>query len=253
MAGEPQLTFETPVRSLASLKLAGLGGRALAWLVDSLVLLLAWATLLVAWSFGGDLLHRFQALSAAARASVGLLVLASGWLWDVAWETLRQGRTPGKKLLGLRVVRRDGSPTGLVESLLRNAARALEVPLLYAPGVLCIALTPRHERLGDMLAGTLVVQDRASDLSRYAAPRAAGGGAWPSLRGRAGYVLSHEDLEKLLDFLRRRHGLDPAARGRIASLAAAGLAARVGLPPPAGSESEAFLEAVAALASGDAG
>jgi uncharacterized RDD family membrane protein YckC len=249
MRSEPHLTFETPEQSLASLRLAGLGGRALAWLVDSMVLLLAWVTLLVVWSFGGDLLRRFQALSGAARAAVALLVLASGWLWDVAWETQWQGRTPGKRLLGLRVVRRDGRPAGLVESVLRNAARAVEVPLLYAPGVLCIALTPRHERLGDMLAGTLVVRDRASNLSRYAAPTAEVNAAWPALRGRAARILSHQDLEQLLDFLRRRPGLEPAARSRIAAEAAAGLAARAGLAAPSAPESEAFLEAVAAAAS----
>jgi len=252
--GDPKLTFETSARSIASLRLAGLGGRALAWLVDSLLLLLAWATLLVVWSFGGDLLHRFQALSGVARAGAGLLVLASGWLWDVVWETQWLGRTPGKRLLGLRVVRRDGTPPGLVDSLLRNAARAIEVPLLYAPGVLCIALTPRRERLGDMLAGTLVVEDRAGDLSRYAAPLppAAGGGS-PLPFGRAARILSHQDLENLLDFLRRRRGLEPAARRRIAERAAAGLAARAGLPAPDPSASEAFLEAVAGEAAGGPG
>ena len=252
MAPDPHLTFETPDRAVVSLRLAGLGGRSLAWLVDALVLVLAWVTLLVAWSFGGDLLRRFQALSSLARAGVALLVLASGWLFDVAFETAWQGRTPGKRLLGLRVVRGDGTPVGLVESLVRNAARAVEVPLLYAPGVLSIALSARHQRLGDLLAGTLVVMDRSRDLSRYAARPATPGAPRSAPHGRVGAVLTHRDFERLADFLRRRPVIEASARARIAGKAARGLAARAGVPPPAQDESEAFLEAVAASAAGGA-
>ena len=250
MAEDPQLRYETPERSVVSLRVAGLGGRSLAWLLDSLFLLLAWVTLLVSWSFGGDLLHRFQLLSGAARAAVALLVLATGWLWDVAWETLWRGRTPGKRILGLRVVRSDGAPVGPVESLVRNAFRALEVPFLYAPGVLCVALTRRHQRIGDMVAGTLVVRERASDLSRYFTPETAPGSTWSAVHGRAARALSHQELEHLSDFLRRRPSIEPDSRARIATKAAAGVAVRVGLPAPAPSESESFLEAVAAAAAG---
>lgn len=233
---------------MVSLRLAGIGARSLAWLVDALVLFLAWVTLLVAWSFGGDLLRRVQGLSGAARAAVALLVLASGWLWDVAFETAWQGRTPGKRLLGLRVVCADGRPVGLVESLVRNVTRAVEVPLLYAPGVLSIALSRRHQRLGDVLAGTLVVLDRSRDLSRYPASMPSASPPWPGLRGRAGAILSHQDFEKLSDFLRRRTAIEGAARARIAGKAAAALASRAGMSVPGPVEAEAFLEALVSAA-----
>jgi len=249
MAADPRLTVETLGRTPASLRVAGLGGRSLAWLVDSLVLILAWVTLLVAWSFGGDLIRRFQALSEAARVALVFLVLGTGWLWDVAWETQWQGRTPGKRILGLRVVRTDGSPVGPVESLLRNAFRVLEVPFLYAPGVLCIALSARHQRVGDMIAGTIVIQDRATDLSRYFVPVRPPTESWTAAHGRAARILSNQDLEHLSDFLRRRPAIDSRSRARIAAKAAAGLAAMAGLPPPVPGESESFLEAVAAAAS----
>jgi hypothetical protein len=150
------------------------------------------------------------------------------------------------------VVGRDGAPVSFVESLVRNVLRAVEVPLLYAPGVLMVALTSRHQRLGDLVAGTLVVKDRAYDLSRYADaapldPR------WAALRSRAAPALSPADFERLSDFLRRRDGLDPVARERIAVAVAGALASRADLAAPPPAETEAFLEAFAAASAGEGG
>ncbi|HEY6105395.1 MAG TPA: RDD family protein [Anaeromyxobacteraceae bacterium] len=246
----PQLTFETPERAVLALDVAGLGGRALAYLVDLLVIFLFWVAALLVYSIAGDLLRRIQEMSFGAQALAVVLFFFTGWAWDVAWEVAWGGQTPGKRLLGLRVVGRDGAPVSFVESLLRNVLRAVEVPLLYAPGVLMVALTPRHQRLGDMVAGTLVVKDRAYDLSRYAAA-APLDARWAALGPRAAAALSPGDFERLSDFLRRRDGIDPAARERIALAAAAALASRAGVAGPAPAEAEAFLEAFAAASAGE--
>ena len=246
----PQLTFETPERALLALDVAGLGGRALAYLVDLLVIFLFWVTALLVYSIAGDLLHRLQEMSFGAQALAVVLFFFTGWAYDVAWETAWGGQTPGKRLLGLRVVGGDGAPVSFVESLLRNVLRAIEVPLLYAPGVLMVALTPRHQRAGDLVAGTLVVKDRAYDLSRYAAP-APIDGRWAALGRRAAAGLSPVDFERLSDFLRRRDEVDPAARERIALGAAAALASRAGATGPPPEEAEAFLEACAAASAGE--
>jgi len=240
----PQLSFETPERAVLSLDVAGLGGRVLAFLLDLLFLFLAWVTALLAYSIAGDLLRRVQQLSAVAQGLAVAITFALGWCYDVAFETLWRGQTPGKRILGIRVVRADGAPVGLVESVIRNVARAAEVPLLYAPGVLCVALTRRHQRLGDLLAGTLVVRDRAYDLSRYAPAGTTVDPRWTSLRGRA--ALAHEDFERLSDFLGRRGALAPAARQRVGQKIARALAARAGAPAPGPGEAEPFLEALAA-------
>lgn len=246
----PQLTFETPERAVLALDVAGVGGRALAYLVDLLAIFLFWVTALLVYSIAGDLLRRIQEMSFGAQALSVVLFFFTGWAYDVAWETAWGGQTPGKRLLGLRVVGRDGAPVSFVESLVRNVLRAVEVPLLYAPGVLMVALTPRHQRLGDLVAGTLVVKDRAYDLSRYAAaapldPR------WAALQGRAAAALAAEDFERLSDFLRRRGGLDPAARERIALAVSGALASRAGVAGPPPAEAEAFLEAFAAASAGE--
>lgn len=244
MRAGPELSFETPERAVLSLEVAGLGGRVLAFLLDLLFLFLAWVTALLAYSIAGDLLRRLQQLSAVAQGLAVAATFALGWCYDVAFETLWRGQTPGKRILGLRVVRADGAPVGPVESVIRNVARVAEVPLLYAPGVLCVALTRRHQRLGDLLAGTLVVKDRAYDLSRYAPGVAAADGRWASLRGRP--PLAPGDFERLSDFLRRRGELAPAARRRVGEKVARALAARAGAPAPGPDEAEPFLEALAA-------
>jgi uncharacterized RDD family membrane protein YckC len=248
-----QLSFETPERAVLSLDVVGLGGRVLAFLLDLLFLFLAWVTALLAYSVAGDLLRRVQQLSALAQGLAVAVAFALGWCYDVAFETLWRGQTPGKRILGLRVVRADGAPVGPVESVIRNVARAAEVPLLYAPAVLCVALTRRHQRLGDLLAGTLVVRDRAYDLSRYAPVETTVDPRWASLQGRA--ALAPDEFERLSDFLGRRGELAPAARRRVGEKIARALAARAGALSPGPGEAEPFLEALAAaqVAEGRAG
>jgi uncharacterized RDD family membrane protein YckC len=248
----PELRFETPERVALHLELAGLGARAFAYLLDLLALFLLWVLGLVLYSASGDLLRELQALTWIGQLLAVAAVLATGWGWDVAWEVLYAGRTPGKRALGLRVVRGDGGPVGLAESLVRNLLRAVEVPFGYAPGVLAIALGPRRQRLGDLVAGTLVVRERRVDLSRYTLAAPAPDPRHAFLHGRAGALLAADEFERLADFLARRPGLVPEARARVAARLAAALARRAGAPPP--EDAEAFLEALAAeYAGGGAG
>jgi uncharacterized RDD family membrane protein YckC len=245
--GEPRIEFETPERVALSLPLAGVGARALAALLDLLLVLLCWVTLLILYSVEGDLLREVQALGWLGQLLLVAGVLAAGWGWDVAWELAWRGQTPGKRALGLRVVGDDGAPVTPLASLLRNALRVVELPLGYAPAVLLVALSPRRQRLGDLVAGTLVVQERRYDLSRYGPPAAAEA-RWRGLRARAATLLDASDFDRLVDFLRRRTDLDPAARRALALRLARLFAARAGEAAPGADEAEGFLEALAAAA-----
>jgi uncharacterized RDD family membrane protein YckC len=241
------LEVETPERVTVRLELAGVGARALAWLADAGCIFLCWVTALLVYSVTGDLVQDLQALSWLGQVLALLSVFLAGWGWDVAWELLGGGRTPGKRLAGLRVVRVDGGPVGLAGSLVRNVLRTVELPLAYAPAILAVALGARRQRLGDLVGGTLVVRQRRFDLSRYDAP--ASGAAldrFPQLRGAAPAALQGDAFERLADFLRRRPELTPDARGRLASRLAAALAARAGVAPPPPEEAEPFLEALRA-------
>src|SRR5512147_2007941 len=110
MSPGPAVEVETPERVAVALPLAGLGARAFAWLADAACVFLLWVTVLLVYSIGGDLVRDVQALSWAGQLLAVLLVLAAGWGWDAGWEALAGGRTPGKRLAGIRVVRADGGP-----------------------------------------------------------------------------------------------------------------------------------------------
>jgi uncharacterized RDD family membrane protein YckC len=241
----PRVELETPDRVAVALDLAGLGARAFAWLIDAALIFLSWMTGFFVYSYQGDLLRRWQGLSALGQFLLVAAVLATGWGWDVAWELLAGGRTPGKRAMGLRVVRTDGAPVGLAESLGRNLLRVVELPLCYAPAILAVAFGPRRQRLGDLVAGTLVVSERRYDLSRYD-PSAADRERFAALRDRAGATLRAGEFDRLVDFLRRRPELDAAPRARIAGRLAAAFAARAGVGAPPASDAEPFLEALAA-------
>ncbi len=78
-----------------------------------------------------------------------------------------RGQTPGKRLLGLRVIREDGLPVGLKESLLRNLLRVadLQPGMTYVLGMVCLVRDSKGRRLGDIVAGTIVVRDGLKDVS----------------------------------------------------------------------------------------
>ena len=77
----------------------------------------------------------------------------------IFWEMLTNGRSPGKMLAGLRVVRRDGLPINLKSSVLRNVLRIVDIlPENYVVGLVSMLLSPSGERLGDHVAGTIVIR-----------------------------------------------------------------------------------------------
>lgn len=100
------------------------------------------------------------------------------FLYATFFELLWDGRTPGKRLLGLRVIREGGYPVNLVSSVIRNALRFIDIGLLPlsppimlfgAPALFCIFLSPRSKRIGDWAAGTVVIVE--SSVNPFAAKR----------------------------------------------------------------------------------
>lgn len=96
--------------------------------------------------------------SAAAAWLFLLLLFAVWWGYPVAFELLNGGRTPGKLLAGIQVVREDGLPVTWRDSVLRNLLLSADfLPFLWLSALLCLFLDARFRRLGDLVAGTLVV------------------------------------------------------------------------------------------------
>jgi uncharacterized RDD family membrane protein YckC len=214
-APSPHLDVATPERVALTLPVAGIGYRCLAWLVDAGLLFFFWIvayfvfTLLVS-----DVLGVFQGLSGLGQTLLVVGVFATQWLYWTLAEVFFHGQTAGKRVLGIRVVRMDGSPVGLYESAVRNLCRAVDfLPLAYATGCICMLMTRQHRRLGDLLAGTLLVREERIDLDKYTAAPAPG--AVPAAAGGATRALTSEEVELVLAFLARAPGLQPEVRQRL--------------------------------------
>jgi uncharacterized RDD family membrane protein YckC len=150
-----------------------------------------------------------------------LLIFCVDWFYHTLWEIFCRGQSPGKLLLGLRVLRSDGSPVNPGASFLRNLLRFADTFLFLCPVALISMLLSRgFRRLGDWTGGTLVVYT-AQSLSISALPRGGAEESFLSLGGNvpAGGpgVLSGEEKQGILMFVRRYPLLGRARAGEIAA------------------------------------
>src|SRR6266540_5530654 len=143
VTGQGPNSIVTPEAVALTIDTAGFGSRLGAWLLDALILG-AVAGSLGLLGLGGDL----------GGVVLAAIMLAVWWGYFPFFEEVMGGRTPGKRALGLRVVHTDGQPAGLGAVLLRNLIRPLDMAGL---GLLML-VTRRHQRLGDLAAGTMVIR-----------------------------------------------------------------------------------------------
>ncbi len=242
-----EMTIRTPENVTLGAPVAGIGSRFLAALLDTvLILLLELACVFAALSL---VPHTFG-LSAFGPALIAIVVVAVviPIAYYVVSEVTTGGRSPGKGICGLRVVRLDGVPVGAAESLVRNTLRLIDfLPVAYGVGFLSMFLTRPARRLGDLAAGTLVIHDprrartpaRAAEMGRAPAATAEPGAPIPHL-DRCGPA----ELGLLRSVLTRT-GLAPKARAALTAQVAASLWTRLGIPdqdPIRSEPPEAFLE-----------
>lgn len=221
--------METPEGLALRHELAGAGSRAAAALLDGLVwgtlLMLAVLALLALNGAGGLVLWVFA----------GILLSLS--LYQIAFGIWFDGRTPGKWLLGIRVVDEEGFPATPVQHVLRGLFWPLEAVIVLVPvplGIVLMATTPRKQRLGDMVAGTVVLRD--GDRRTAAEPYRRD--TWSGLpRRRLDLVPAHaarfdgSDLAFLRDLLGRTR-MAPLARVRLLRESARHYAARLEIELP---------------------
>ncbi len=198
-------------------ELAGLGSRFLAVVVDGLAQIAILLAALVALGLASSALARFVPSKNAsawllAFGIAGVFVIFIGWF--IVFEIWWSGRTPGKRALGIRVVRDGGFPIDPGAAVIRNLVRLVELVFgAYALSAASALISKENKRLGDFAAGTIVVRDRADaipDLDAYLARPV-----------RAGTGLRDDDRVLIERFLARREGLEPDARYRIAESLAA--------------------------------
>ena len=259
-----QLNIDTPELVAIEMPLAGIGSRFIAILVDYLIWGAAFSLLIALAAIVILAVHVFGEVS--ANWAVGIFVLIVfllQWGYFALFEAFGNGRTPGKRVARIRVIHQSGRGIGFLESLARNLVRFVDyMPGFYAVGVVAIFVSRRHQRLGDMVAGTLVVRDREIEPSHwsgatsrtitapvFAPPADASPMAAPHLRvvlpAPALAKLGASDLEVLEGFFARRLDMDLATRGALAGRIASALSAKSGLTIPPETSVETFLEAVA--------
>lgn len=146
--------------------LAGLGSRAAALIIDHLILLAAniligIAAFLINQATLGDF---FSQLSSFSIAAAIVLIFALNWGYFFLLEYFTGGKTPGKKMLGIRAVQENGHSLTLLSSFIRNLLRIVDMlPAAYLLGMVMIFAHPRHKRLGDLAAGTIVIHEKLPD------------------------------------------------------------------------------------------
>jgi uncharacterized RDD family membrane protein YckC len=206
---------------------AGPMRRALAYTVDFIVRIMVGLVVLFGLVLSGVL--SANEVTDAASGMALVIFFALEWGYFVLFETLWDGRTPGKQALGLRVVKEGGYPIRFVDSVLRNLLRAADIlPKWYSVGAVAMAGDRRFRRLGDRVAGTMVIVE---ERRQVAAPVLIHPPPTPeeiesfAQRPR----LSVVELEALELFLRRRNTLGPAREHELAEMIAPSYSKRLGL------------------------
>ncbi len=234
MEYEDRRLIATPEGVQLALPLANIASRSMALMIDSLIGIAAMLVAVLATSAaGGD-------AAAAIAVSASVLVFYVGY--HVLFEVLGGGRTPGKRAAGLRVVTSEGAPVGLRASLIRNFMRLLEgVALWYLPAMVFVLATRHNQRIGDLLAGTLVVRDAKPVAAARSAPHVAPEryASW-DVTG-----IGESESTAVRAFLERRADLQPGARRQLAATLAGRLRPQVA-GARQGLDDESFLEHLAA-------
>jgi len=242
-----KLTIETPEQTPLEFPLAGIGSRFLALAVDTLI------------QFAGMSVLGFVALMVMAGAESAF---RGAWTWPAAiavllwfciyfgyfaiFEALWNGQTPGKRVMHLRVIQESGRPITVYQALARNLLRSVDqIPAFYAVGILTVLLSRQSKRLGDYVAGTVVVHEKPLEAAQeWAAAEKPG----PERFNAAG--LGAVEIQLLETFLERRVYLSNEVRAQMAQQITDRLGQQLGIPaeerraPGLPGGDEAFLEAL---------
>src|ERR671927_492799 len=218
------LIIETPERVPLHFALASIGNRFLACAFDHFLQMLAIAvvSLIVIWWAGFSEVSRWA--RDAPKWVIALRVVAVFLIWSsyfVLFEWAWNGQTPGKRWLKLRVIREDGRPVTFWEAAARNLVRIFDMEPFpfYSVGLVSVFVSSRDQRVGDMVAGTVVVREREAQAPTFdqvfSAPTsdAALRRSFKPVPFTANVLaLTEGEIEVVEAFLRRRWDVDESAR-----------------------------------------
>ncbi|AFY83637.1 RDD family protein [Oscillatoria acuminata] len=247
-----RINIQTPESVNLEFTLAGIGNRAYALIFDYLILGLIQLALVLLWGFLSwflaDILLNTVATSSRAQqwlSAIWFLLLFAVYVGYFVWfEVFWQGQTPGKRRVQIRVIRDDGRPCGLQQSTLRALLRPVD-DLLFI-GAFLIALSSREKRVGDWVAGTLVIQeDRAIAEANFTLSESAKLLKNQLLERANLSALLPDDFAIIREYLQRRTQITIEARSQIGRQLATQVKRAIILEPLHKKVSaEEFLEAV---------
>jgi len=209
------VAIRTPEHVQIPFATAGIGTRALAKLIDFFFIF----SLMIPLSLFNVILFELTRLTEGEWASgaEALLFITYSFLplaYFLGLETMMKGQTPGKKFMGIRVIRNTGGHPGFFSILLRNLMLIADFfPLFFAAGIMSMFAHPQEKRLGDVVAGTWVVMEKKTPKPL---PQPVPLSSKELELLQALPPLPTEKINALELFLQRRHHLDPDARAAIA-------------------------------------
>lgn len=255
-----KLTIDTPEQTQLEFPLAGIGSRFLAIAIDTLIQAAAGTVLLLIVVFVTS--AKSPVWTAASNWVRAISILTSFSLlfaYFAIFEALWNGQTPGKHLMKLRVIQDSGRPINAFQSVARNLVRIVDAfpgvyVGVYAVGIISAILSSQNRRLGDFVAGTVVVHEKPV-LQASPGWRGPVSGEVPDLRP---VRLDEGELQLIETFLLRRDALRDEVRQRMASQILATLSTKLTRALPGGPRGfpggdEALLEALAKAARESAG
>jgi uncharacterized RDD family membrane protein YckC len=242
--GTPDIGIVTPEAVVLEFETAGIGSRLIAGVLDLLIQGVLLFSVFFGLGFAAEIGLR---VGGVAVAGIYVMVFLITFGYPAAFETLWRGRTPGKAALGLRVVTVEGAPIRFRHAALRSIM--LLVDWYVTQGVVAVIsmlVTRRNQRVGDLVAGTIVLRERSATraerpvqflpppgLEAYTATLSTGG-------------IGHEEYGSIRSYLLRTPSLPATVRADIANQLAHPLLQRLRTTPPAGVGPETFLVCVAA-------
>jgi uncharacterized RDD family membrane protein YckC len=232
---DTDVAIETPEHVVFRYRIAGPARRSIAYLLDFIIcgLVLGIIGLVVLLAFGlmGAAVAQSDGGFKAGGGVALVIAFIAEWVWRIAFEGFT-GTSPGKKIMGLRVVTTEGRTIGFGRAILRNLLRAADVlPAGYLMGVLTMSATRKFQRLGDLVAGTMVVIPERRMLAAQLV-------LYPPLQRQELYVyecpvtLSPDELRSIELLLRRRMQLPYSHQAELAMMIAKPLERHYGLRHP---------------------
>ena len=177
-----------------------------------------------------------------APALLMIFLFCVYWGYFAFFEVIWKGQTPGKRLAGIRAIKNSGRALNVYEVIGRNLLRAVDwLPGMYITGIVSMMISRLHQRVGDHLAGSIVVHDKRAEEIRP-------DWSWSGARASSDPALSKITPEELLlieTYLQRRLSLDFAIRDDSARRIAARITAKTGIERPQDLSLDDFLEGIA--------